>query len=173
MELKKMKRILFTIFLIFDIAAPAFAGNSPVYGGLSLGPSSIASSSSTAIGLIIGYRLENVKLGGNVNLAAEGQFTSLGSAYGGNFSSFGVDAVALFPIQGDKNISLFGKLGLNTINGDFACGTLCSYSSSSGLVLDAGFGAEFRFRPDINLRLGYQYYDTNFDSIYAAALFNF
>jgi opacity protein-like surface antigen len=168
-----MKRSLFTIFLLFVIAAPAFAGTGPVYGGLSLGPSSIASSSSTAIGLTLGYRLENVKLGRNGNLAVEGQYTSLGSAYGGNFSSIGVDAVALFPIQGSKDISLFGKLGLNTIHGDFACGPLCSYSTSSGLVLDVGFGAQFKLRPKIDLRVGYQYYDTNFDAIYAAALFNF
>ncbi|MGB8409154.1 MAG: outer membrane beta-barrel protein [Gallionella sp.] len=169
-----MKRIYATVLLAFAFASPVFAADTPFYGGLSIGPSSIASSSSTAIGIFAGYRLNNVKMGGMGTLALEAQYTSLGSdLYGDNFASVGVDAVAFFPIKTAQNLSIFGTLGLNSISGNFSCGNLCSYTSSSGLVLDAGFGGQYRLSSEFSVRAGYEYYDNNFSALYAAGIYNF
>jgi opacity protein-like surface antigen len=169
-----MRKLLLAVLLTLGTAAPALAGESPVYAGLLIGPSSIASSSSDAIGIFAGYKLENVRMGQGGTLAVEAQVTSLGSdAWGDNFSSIGADAVALFPIQTAPNLSIFGKLGLNSISGSFSCGNRCSYSSSSGLVFDAGLGIQYKLTHEFSIRAGYQYYDTNFDAVYAAAIYNF
>lgn len=169
-----MKAVYVAVLLIFTSVAPALAATGPVYGGVSVGPSSIASSSSTAVGIFAGYKFENVRMSSLGTLAMEGQYTSLGSdAYGDNFSSIGVDAVAFFPIRTVENLSLFGKLGLNSISGSFSCGSLCSYSSSSGLVVDIGFGGQYKLSPEFGIRAGYQYYDTNFDAFYVAGTYNF
>ncbi|MGZ3241793.1 MAG: outer membrane beta-barrel protein [Burkholderiaceae bacterium] len=169
-----MKKLLAAISLMLSMAAPAFADESPFYAGVSLGPSDIGSSSSTAVGAFVGYKLQNVKLGSTGSLAIEGQYTSLGSfTYSDHFSSLGVDGVALFPIDPVPKLSAFGKLGLNTIIGDYHCGTFCSYSKRSGPQLDFGFGAQYKFTPEFSLRAGYQYYDSNIDTIYAAAIFHF
>jgi len=169
-----MKLLFAATLLTLSITAPAFAEESPFYAGALLGPSDIESSSSTAVGAFVGYKLQNVKLGNTGSLAIEGQYTSLGSiTYSDHFSSFGVDAVAMFPIDTIPKLSAFGKLGVNDITGDFHCGTFCSYSRNTGLNLDFGFGAEYRFAPEFGLRAGYQYYDSNFDTIYAAAVFHF
>jgi opacity protein-like surface antigen len=169
-----MKKIFVAIFLTFVVVEPVFSDQTPFYAGVSIGPSSIASSSSTAVGIFAGYKLENVKMGGSGTLAIEGQYTSLGSdAYSDSFSSIGVDAVALFPIRTVRNLSVFGKLGLNSISGNFLCGNFCSYTSSSGLVFDIGFGAQYKLSPEFSVRAGYHYYDTNFDSFYAAGIYNF
>jgi len=107
-------------------------------------------------------------------LALEGQYTSLGSdGYGDNFSSIGVDAVALFPIKSVQNLSVFGKLGINSISGNFSCGRFCSYTSSSSLVFDLGFGAQYKLSREFSVRAGYQYYDSNFDAVYVAGVYNF
>ncbi|MGZ5802408.1 MAG: outer membrane beta-barrel protein, partial [Burkholderiaceae bacterium] len=91
-----MKKLLAAISLMLSMAAPAFADESPFYAGVSLGPSDIGSSSSTAVGAFVGYKLQNVKLGSTGSLAIEGQYTSLGSfTYSDHFSSLGVDGVAL------------------------------------------------------------------------------
>lgn len=169
-----MKRIYATVLLAFAFASPVFAADTPFYGGLSFGPSSIASSSSTAIGVFAGYKLNNVNIAGIGTLALEGQYTSLASnLYGDNFSSVGVDAVALFPIKTAQNLSVFGKLGLNSISGNFSCGNLCSYTSSSGLVFDLGFGGQYKLSPEFSIRAGYQHYDNNLSAIYAAGIYNF
>jgi hypothetical protein len=171
-----MKKILMlaAALLAFSMAASAFADESPFYAGVSLGSSSIESSSSTAVGALVGYKLQGVKLGGTGSLAIEAQYTSLGSiTHSDHFSSFGLDAVGLFPISSAPNLSVFGKLGVNDIAGDFHCDATCSYSKNSGLQLDFGFGAQYKFTRDFGVRVGYQYYDSNFDAVYAAAVFNF
>lgn len=169
-----MKKILVAVLLAFSIAAPAFAQESPFYAGISLGSSEVGSSSSTAVGAFLGYKLQGVKLGNTGSLAIEGQYTSLGSmTYSDHFSSLGVDGVAMLPINSVPNLSVFGKLGVNDIAGDFHCNAFCSYSKSSGLQLDAGFGAQYMFTREIGMRVGYQYYDSNVDAIYAAAVFHF
>jgi hypothetical protein len=169
-----MKKILAALLLACTFCASAFAEGSPLYGGVMLGSSSIGSYSSTAIGGFLGYKLQDIRLGSTGTLAVEGQYTSLGSIpYSNNFSSFGVDAVAMIPLQGVPNLSVFGKLGLNNITGNFHCNGLCSYSDSSGLVVDAGIGAQYKFTRDVSGRVGYQYYDSNFSALYVAAVFNF
>jgi hypothetical protein len=156
------------------VAAPAFAAESPFYAGISLGSSDIESSSSTAVGAFLGYKLQGITLGNSGSLAIEGQYTSLGSvAYSDHFSSLGVDAVAMLPISSVPNLSAFGKVGVNDISGDFHCGAVCSYSKHSGLQLDLGFGAQYKFTPEFGVRIGYQYYDSNVDAVYAAAVFHF
>lgn len=169
-----MRNIYLSIALALAVASPALAADSPVYGGVLIGPSSIASFSTTAVGVFAGYKLNNVKIPGMESLALEGQYTSLGSdGYGDNFSSVGVDAVALFPIRPVQNLSVFGKVGLNSISGNFSCGRFCSYTSSSGLVFDLGFGAQYRLPHEFSVRAGYQYYDNNFDAFYVAGIYNF
>jgi hypothetical protein len=169
-----MKKVLLAALLALSVAAPAFADESPFYAGVSLGSSSIGSSDSTAVGALVGYTLQGIKLGGTGSLAVEAQYTSLGSmTYSDHFSSFGVDAVAMLPISPVPHLSAFGKLGVNDIRGDFHCGTFCSYSKNTGLNLDFGFGAEYKFTREFGLRVGYQYYDSNVDAVYAAAVFHF
>jgi len=169
----QMKKIVAAMLLALSVAGPAVA-ESPFYAGAMLGPSSIGSSSSTAIGVFGGYKIPDIKLGGTGSLGIEAQFTSLGSMdYSDDFTTFGLDAIALFPLSGAPNLSLFGKIGINNISGDFRCGPYCSYSSSSGLNLGLGFGGQYKFTREFSLRFGYQYYDTNFDALYAAAVFHF
>lgn len=169
-----MKKILAAVALALTMTASAFAAESPFYASISLGSSDIESSSSTSVGALVGYTLQGVKLGGTGSLAIEAQYTSLGSiTYSDHFSSLGVDAVGLFPISTVPNLSVFGKAGVNDIAGDFHCGTFCSYSKNSGLQLDFGFGAQYKFTRDFGMRVGYQYFDSNFDTVYAAAVFNF
>jgi hypothetical protein len=171
---EKMKKVLATLLLAISVATPVFAAESPFYAGVSLGPSDLGSSSSTAVGAFVGYTLQGIKLANTGSLAIEGQYTSLGSfTYSDHFSSFGVDAVAMFPISPVPNLSAFGKLGVNAITGDYHCGTFCSYSKRSGPQLDFGFGAQYKFTPEFGVRLGYQYYASNISTIYAAAVFHF
>jgi hypothetical protein len=169
-----MKKLFAAVLLAFSFAVSVSAQESPFYAGVSLGSSDIGSSTSTAVGAFVGYKLQDAKLAGTGSLAIEAQYTSLGSfTYSDHFSSFGVDGVALFPIGSVPNLSAFGKVGVNDITGDFRCGTFCSYSKSSGLQLDFGFGAQYKFTRDFGLRVGYQYYDSNISTIYAAAVFHF
>ncbi len=169
-----MKKILAAALLALTTATSAFAAESPFYAGVSLGPSDLGSSNSTAVGAFVGYTLQGIKLANTGSLAIEGQYTSLGSfTYSDHFSSFGVDAVALFPISSVPKLSVFGKLGVNAITGDYHCGTFCSYSKRSGPQLDFGFGAQYKFTPEFGMRVGYQYYDSNISTIYAAAVFHF
>jgi opacity protein-like surface antigen len=169
-----MKKLLAATLLASTLAAPAFADESPWYLGGSIGSSDIGSSSSTAVGVLLGYKLQGVNLGGTGSLAIEGQLTGLGStSYSDRFTSLGVDAVASFPIRPVPNLSLYGKAGLNNISGDFHCGTFCSYSKSSGLQFDYGLGGEYRFTREFGLRVGYQSYDSDIDSVYATAVFHF
>lgn len=170
-----MKKLFAAALLSTTAAASTYAADeSPFYVGAALGSSSIASNSSTSLGIYAGYTLQHVKLGGTGSLAIEAQYTSLGSiTYSDHFSSFGVDAVASLPISSMPNLSVFGKLGVNNISGDFRCGTFCSYSKSSGLQLDAGFGGQYKINRDVALRVGYQYFDSDFSTIYVAAQFHF
>ena len=171
----KLQKLFAAAVLTLSCITTAFAaGESPFYVGAALGSSSVGPSDSTSVGAFIGYKLQGVTLGGAGSLAVEAQYTSLGSiSYSDNFDSFGVDAVASFPIHSLPNFSVFGKLGVNNISGNFRCGPYCSYSNSSGLVLDFGFGGQYKFTRDFSVRAGYQYFDSNFSTIYAAAVFQF
>lgn len=192
-----MKKILAVTLLSLAAAAPAFAGDSPVYAGVSFGSSTLPSSgSATSLGFLGGYKLDKSMTPAFMNnvggtLAIEGQYTMLGeektsfSTFGGTFtttakySSIGADVVALFPIKSVEHLSAFGKLGFASTSSSATCsgtGAYAAYACSatanaSGLVW--GAGAQYDVDRSVSVRAGYQTYASNVTTLYAAALYNF
>lgn len=190
-----MKRVIVAVLLSSMVVAPAFADNSPYYAGVSLGSSSLPASSTSAFGIFAGYKLDKsmTPFMNNVGtLAIEGQYTSLGSdtastSFAGNtltataqYSTIGVDAVAMIPIKSVNNLSAFGKLGFNDVSASTSCsgtgiyaGTACSYSASSGINLGYGLGVQYNVNREFDVRAGYQSYASSVSTIYAAGIYNF
>lgn len=190
-----MKKIFAAVLLSFAIASPAIAGDTPFYAGVSLGSTSLPSTSTTALGIFVGYKFDKSDtpfMGDVGTLAVEGQYTTLGSdnvnaGFPGNsftatdnYYTLGVDVVAMFPIKPVKNLSVFGKLGFNNVNANSSCigtgvyaGTTCSYSASSGINLGIGAGAQYEINRDFAVRAGYQSYSSSISTVYAAGIYNF
>ena len=192
-----MKKVLAAVLLSAAVTTPALAGDLPVYGGVSLGSSSLGNSSSgTAVGFFAGYKLNKSQtpfMGDKGSLAIEGHYTTLGSdtyssGFGGStfsvtakYSSIGVDAVALFPIASVQHLSAFGKLGFASTSASISCSGTGAFAgvgcagvadpSTTGLVY--GLGVQYDVDSKIGVRAGYQSYASDASTIYAAALYNF
>lgn len=190
-----MKKIV-SVFALFAsmIASASVQAADPIYGGVSLGSSTLPSSSASAIGFFGGYKLDRSQTSFMRDLGTmsiEGHYTMLGEdkqtiGFAGNtltatskISSIGIDAVALFPIKSVQNVSAFAKLGFASTSASVSCsgtglyaGATCSGAgSASGLVW--GFGAQYDVDRQISVRAGYQTYASNVTTLYVAALYNF
>jgi opacity protein-like surface antigen len=191
-----MKKIV-SVFALFAsmIASASVQAAGPFYGGVSLGSTSLPTTSTTAIGFMGGYKLDRSQTSFMRDLGTmsiEAHYTMLGEdAYSTGFAGFGtmsykvkyasmgVDAVALFPIKSVQNVSAFAKLGFANTSASTSCSGTGFYAgvgctavgSASGLVW--GVGAQYDVDRQIAVRAGYQTYASNVTTLYVAALYNF
>ncbi len=177
-----MKQLVLASLLSALFIAPVYAAESPLYVGLLVGPSSVGNSSALAIGGLVGYKLAPFMNTGTISV--EGQITSLGSdkyislgrTIDAQYTSIGVDAVAMFPLPNVKNVSVFGKLGIASTSSSVNCNgctgaNIIGNTSVSNLVF--GFGGQFAVDKHIAIRGGYQTYASNASNIYVAGIYNF
>lgn len=198
-----MKKLVAVALLSLAVATPAFAADTPFYGGISLGSTNLPSTSTTSFGFFGGYKLNQAQTPFMKNvgtLAIEAHYTTLGEDKFGftnpgfpgfpgtagswnvtaKYSSLGADVVALFPIKSVQRLSAFGKLGFASTSVSVTCtgsgvyaGGGACVSPSSSSGLVWGAGAQYDVDQKISVRGGYQTYASDVSTLYVAALYNF
>ncbi len=152
-----MKKIASALLVSAAMSTAAFAADTPFYGGVSLGSTSLPSTSTTSFGIFGGYKLNRNQtpafmnnLGGT--LAIEAQYTSLGEDSFGftnpgfpafgipasswnakvKYSSIGANVVALVPIKSVQHLSGFAKLGFASTSASLTCSGTGVYAGGAG-----------------------------------------
>ncbi len=156
---------------------PAVAASkaSPLYAGVNAGYTTLG----VAFGGLVGYKIDPslTPFMGKGGLAIEGNYTMLGSVAilttTLSFSSMGIDAVAMYPIEQVKNLSAFGKLGFARVG--FSCsGPFCSFMPNvSTMGLTYGGGGEYALSNNIAVRAGYLGSVSGSGMPYVSGIYNF
>jgi len=147
---KHLNILLAAVLAVGVTAAQADQHESPVYGGLSLGVTSLddgklgslvnLDDSDETFSLFVGYKF-------NENFAVEGGWSELGDyTYdGGNLEveAFTFDLVGILPV--DEQISVFAKAGVARVDYDAA-------SKDTQTALSFGLGADYDFGNNISLQ---------------------
>jgi len=156
-----MKKIAAVVLLSAVVAAPAFAADSGVYAGITMGngkpnvtPSvaALSKSSEFIYGGLVGYKY-------NKNLAAEVQFTGVGKAtdVAGNTvkgDAFSVSAVGFLPLS--DSFDLYGKLGFASTKTTSSAAATSLGATRSGVTY--GLGAQYNVNQNLGVRFGWDRY---------------
>lgn len=162
-----IKQILVGATILTCFSNGAFSAESGGYAGIGLGVSyttiqntttGVSSTySSSAANLLGGYQF-------NSNFAVEAEYVDLGKFVGSTVdiaaSGYGVSGVGVIPLP--NNFSLFGKMGVHTINTKataHAGWVLLVPASESKSGVSFGLGGQYEITPNATLRLSLNSYE--------------
>lgn len=153
-----MKKIAALIFFAVA-AAPAFAEESGIYAGITLGSASnktvgantLTTNSAGVYGGLLGYQF-------NKNLAVEGQFTGSSkfstATWSGKADALSITAVGILPLN--DSFSLYGKLGMARSSTKVS-GT-AAYTNGNRTAATYGAGVQYDINKQYGVRLGVDRY---------------